>query len=249
MTNGLTNPKYILPDWPAPAHIKAYSTTRLNGPLGIPRHITPGQNTVKMNRELLKNELALPNEPAWLKQIHSNQVVLAETVDSQTQADASFTSQPNIVCVAMTADCLPVLLCNQSGSWVAAIHAGWRGLGGGVLENTLAQIRSQPLYKADNFMAWLGPAIGPKVFEVGDEVRQLFVQAHPEAEIAFQPQGPQKWLADIFTLAKLRLRKLGVEEIYGGNLCTFSNPEQFYSYRRDKERTGNMASLIWIDRR
>lgn len=246
------NSKYIFATWPAPPQVKALTTTRNGGVSQAPfasfnlgLHTTDQPEAVLTNRRLLKTELELPNEPAWLHQIHGTVAVPAQQVDKQTQADASYTDSPNFVCVAMTADCLPVLLCNQEGTQVAAIHAGWRGLGHGIIENTLAQLRrSSP--QSTTWMAWLGPAIGPKIFEVGEEVRQLFVDAQQESALAFIPHAPNKWLADIFSLARLRLQRQGVDQIYGGQLCTYNNPSQFYSYRRDQGKTGCMASLIWL---
>ena len=156
------------------------------------------------------------------------------------RADAAFTSVKNKVCVVMTADCLPMLICNQQGTQVAAAHAGWRGLHAGVIEATLEKFSDSP----QKLLVWLGPAIGPDAFEVGEEVRNAFLQDMPDANMAFRTNRPGHWLADIYMLARLRLQRYGVESIYGGNFCTYSDRERFYSYRRDG-KTGRMASLIW----
>ncbi len=185
-------------------------------------------------------------EPGWLRQVHSARVVeLGREPNLNPEADAAFTREPGQVCAVLTADCLPVLFCDRAGGVVAAAHAGWRGLAGGVLEATVAAMRVPP----NEILAWMGAAIGPQAFEVGDEVRGTFVAQHPEAAAAFLPHpaaAPGKWLADLYQLARIRLSHAGVEAIYGGGRCTFSEADHFYSYRRDG-LTGRMASLIWLD--
>jgi len=240
---------WLVPDWPAPANVFAGTTTRQGGvsvapydSLNLGDHVGDSVDAVANNRSLLKHQCDLPTEPAWLKQVHGIEVVNAAAVNGIPVADASFSHQANSVCAVMTADCLPVLLCDQAGSVVAAVHAGWRGLADGVIEATIKHMD----VTASKLMAWLGPAIGPKAFEVGDEVRQQFMAADPQAVEAFQPSTQGRWLADIYLLARQRLANLGVELVYGGHCCTYTDAERFYSYRRDGV-TGRMASLIWLD--
>ncbi len=202
---------------------------------------------VAENRVRLRQ--TLPAEPIWLNQVHGTQAVQAESVRSVPDADASCTREPNPVCAVLSADCLPVLFCAHDGSLVAAAHAGWRGLAAGVLEATLAAMRVSP----SEVMVWMGAAIGPDAFEVGAEVRATFIQSHPDAARAFvlvaqtrsTPTSPDKWLANIYTLARIRLNSCGVTAVYGGGLCTYTDATRFYSYRRDG-KTGRMASLIWL---
>lgn len=239
----------ILPDWPAPARVKSLMTTRAGGASHAPwasfnlgDHVGDDPAHVRANRARLRQQL--PAEPGWLKQVHSARVVELGR-DPNREADAVFTREARQVCAVLTADCLPVLFCDRAGSVVAAAHAGWRGLADGVLEATVAAMQAEP----GEVMAWMGAAIGPQAFEVGDEVRLAFVNAHPEAETAFLPHpvsGPGKWLADIYQLARIRLNRVGVRAIYGGGRCTFGETDSFFSYRRDGA-TGRMASLIWID--
>lgn len=237
----------ILPDWPAPAHVKALQTTRKGGgsvapysSLNLGSHVGDNPLTVNRNRMLL--EPLLPSEPVWLNQTHSIKVADAGHAGCLPEADASVTTHRGAVSVVMTADCLPILLCDDQGTVVGAAHAGWRGLCDGVIEATVLEMN----VPAGNLMAWLGPAIGPAAFEVGDEVRAAFMEKHAQAEAAFMPGAQHgKWLADIYQLARLRLQGLGVQRIYGGDFCTYSEPERFYSYRRDGV-TGRMGSLIWL---
>jgi YfiH family protein len=168
-------------------------------------------------------------------------VVKADQVTDLPEADASFTDQSGVVCAVLTADCLPVLFCGDQGAVIGAAHAGWRGLQVGVIEQTIAAMNCRDL------QVWLGPAIGPAHFEVGDEVREAFVSQNPDASVAFSATQAGKWLADIYQLARIRLANLGVEQVYGGGLCTVSDAQRFYSYRRDGAATGRMASLIWRD--
>ena len=184
----------------------------------------------------------MPSEPVWLQQVHGIQVVRAELAGADHIADAVTTSESGVVCVVMTADCLPVLFCDKSGSQVAAAHAGWRGLVNGVLETT----RNTFTCDAADIIAWLGPAIGPKVFEVGDEVRAAYVEVDEALAAAFSPGEPGKWYLDIYYAARIRLSALGINQVTGGDFCTYTDRERFYSYRRE-QRTGRMASLIWLD--
>lgn len=237
---------YLTPDWDAPASVHAVSTTRHGGVskgawqgLNLALHVEDDSADVAVNRQVLRNALNLPAEPYWLTQVHGN-LVLDASRASDCVADAAFSSHPGDVCAVMTADCLPVLFCNRTGDKVAAAHAGWRGLAAGVLEASLAKFSP-----GDEVLAWLGPAIGPAAFEVGNDVRATFVQDQADAESAFVENRPGHWLADIYVLARLRLQRAGVDTITGGNFCTYSDPDRFYSFRRDKI-TGRMASLIWI---
>jgi YfiH family protein len=235
----------IVPDWPAPSHVKSLMTTRDNGVSRAPwasfnldDHVGDDAAHVASNRAYLRQQL--PSEPGWLKQVHSAKVV--ETGAGVPEADASFTRQPGTVSAVLTADCLPVLFCNRAGSVVAAAHAGWRGLAGGVLEATMAAMQVPP----GEILVWMGAAIGPQAFEVGYEVRQVFVEQHTEAAAAFVQHTPGKWLADIYQLARIRLGHAGVQAVYGGGRCTFTETDSFFSYRRDGV-TGRMASLIWLE--
>ena len=236
----------IVPDWPAPARVKSLMTTRAGGvsrapwaSLNLGDHVGDDPAHVAANRAKLREQL--PAEPGWLNQVHSARVVELGR-DTEREADASFTCQVGETCAVLTADCLPVLFCDRAGSVVAAAHAGWRGLAGGVLEATVAAMQVPP----DEILAWMGAAIGPQAFEVGDEVREAFVTQHPVATAAFAPHAPGKWLADIYQLARIRLDHVGVQAVYGGGRCTFSETGTFFSYRRDGV-TGRMASLIWLE--
>lgn len=238
----------IVPDWPAPARVKSLMTTRDGGvslapwaSFNLGDHVGDDPAHVAANRAHLCRQL--PAGPVWLRQVHSARVVELGREPSP-EADAAFTREPGQVCAVLTADCLPVLFCDRAGSVVAAAHAGWRGLAGGVLEATVAAMQAAP----EDILAWMGAAIGPHAFEVGDDVRVAFIDPHPEAAAAFLPHPgqPGKWLADLFLLARIRLRHAGVDAIYGGGRCTFSEAGHFYSYRRDGV-TGRMASLIWLD--
>lgn len=237
----------LIPDWPAPLKVKALQTTRSGGASVAPydtfnlgAHVGDAPLVVAHNRQLLAS--LLPSEPVWLNQVHGTVVVDAGQTSCYPQADACISTHPGAVCVVMTADCLPLLLCNEQGSVVGAAHAGWRGLCDGVIEQTVHSMGVAP----DTLMAWLGPAIGPQAFEVGDEVRAAFVARQREAEAAFVPGAPGKWFADIYQLARLRLNALGITRIYGGGLCTHTDRARFYSYRRDGA-TGRMGTFIWLD--
>jgi polyphenol oxidase len=241
--------KFITPNWPAPSQVKACTTTRHGGysqppyeGFNLADHVGDDAKAVAANRALLVETLNLPAEPLWLKQVHSKEVVNANADNSHCTADATVATTPGQVCVVMTADCLPVFFCDRSGTRVAVAHAGWRGLAGGVLENCLQYLDLPP----KEILAWLGPAIGPQAFEVGSEVRQAFVEFLPQAAEAFKPTREDRFLADLYCLARQRLAHQGVTAIYGGDFCTYSETERFYSYRRDKV-TGRMASLIWLE--
>jgi YfiH family protein len=244
----------ILPAWQgaAPA-VGALSTSRAGGVSSAPYgdgagggglnlggHVGDDPGAVAHNRALLRS--VLPAEPVWLSQVHGADVVDAASVEGVPQADASFSTRPGVVCAVQTADCLPVLLCDADGKVVAAAHAGWRGLAAGVLQNTVRRMREAG---AREVLAWLGPAIGPRNFEVGAEVRQAFVSRDAQAAQAFIAQPDAKFLADLYLLARQALASCGVTRIGGGEFCTVADERRFYSYRRDRI-TGRMATLIWI---
>jgi YfiH family protein len=244
----LNESNFIIPNWPAPANIKALQTTRTGGlsqdpysSLNFGDHVGDDALTVARNRQLLNP--FVPTEPLWLKQTHSTIVVNAALTSCLPEADAAYSKQKNIVCAVMTADCLPILLCDKTGTTVAAIHAGWRGLLDGVVESTIKALEIAP----QNLLAWLGPAIGPTAFEVGRDVYDGFIHQDAKSAQAFTVKNePYKWLADIYLLARLRLQSLGVKQIYGGDYCTYTNEEKFFSFRRDGG-TGRMATLIWFE--
>jgi hypothetical protein len=246
------HPDWIIPEWPAPDRVRAFMTIRGGGVSLSPfdsfntaTHVGDDPAAVTENRRILVQDL--PDEPLWMNQVHGNGVARFG-VAGIPDADASVAFQPGQVCVVQTADCLPVLFCDEAGSVVAAAHAGWRGLAGGVLEETVQAMGVEP----GRILAWLGAAIGPGAFEVGEEVREAFVSQHALAGVAFRPalpgtldEAPRKWLADIYALARIRLAAVGVERVYGGGLCTFTDKDRFFSYRRE-QKTGRMASLIWL---
>lgn len=252
---------WLRPDWPAPASVQALVTTRAGGVSGAPYdslnlglHVGDDAEAVRRNRARL--HAYLPEAPCWLEQVHGVAVAdaggaargaaaSASPAAEVPCADASLSRRPGAVCAVMTADCLPVLFCDRDGTVVAAAHAGWRGLCAGVLEATLARMAVAP----DKVLAWLGPAIGPSAFEVGDEVRSAFIERDAGAVAAFAEGAvPGKWLADLFHLASLRLTAAGVGGVYGGGQCTYSDAARFYSYRRDGV-TGRFASLVWLSPR
>jgi len=238
---------WIVPDWPVPARVRALITTRNGGSstgpyscMNVSLGVGDEHASVAANRRLLTQ--FLPAEPNWLNQVHGISVVDAQTVTHPVEADASIATSPGCVSVVMVADCLPILIADRTGSIVAAAHAGWRGLAAGVIENTVRTLDTPPR----NLLAYMGPAIGPSAFEVGKEVRDAFVAVDQAAQIAFQPHKPGKWLADLSLLARQRLSKLGLLNVYGGAQCTYSDPRRFFSHRRDKV-SGRMAALIWIE--
>lgn len=273
----LNNP-ILIPQWNAPANIKSLQTMRIGGVSKAPfdsfnlaEHVNDNVSDVKKNRQKLLNHL--PAQPIWLNQIHSNTVVDAASSIIGMNADGSYSTRDNVVCVVMTADCLPVLMCNRQGNAVAAIHAGWRGLLDGILEQGIHQLLNASLCLPEDVRIWFGPAIGPEMFEVGDEVRQAFLDKEAANKASnklktadcFIPSKTgsrshkenifhedltvhedKKWLADLYQLAKIRLSNMGVKNFSGGTHCTYKENKQFYSYRRDGI-TGRMASLIWIE--
>lgn len=246
---------FLLPDWPAPANVRALSTSRglaqatpfggsagVYAGLNLGTHVGDKPEVVAANRQLLQQYCQLKCDPAWLNQVHGTKVLDLDSWQGDlVNADASVTSTEGLAAVVMTADCLPVLFCDKAGNKVAAAHAGWRGLCDGVLEATLKHFP-----EPSAVLAWLGPAIGPLHFEVGAEVRAAFIAHSPEAAAAFVPsRQANKYLADIYLLARQRLQTAGVTAIYGGDFCTVADSQRFFSYRRDGQ-TGRQASLIWL---
>ncbi len=260
----MMNPEWLLPQWPAPARVRAVCTTRAGGKsvapydsLNLGEHVGDRPPAVAANRAILAR--ALGARPVFLSQPHGVHVAsLSDKTPHGTQADGCVTDQTGVACCVMVADCLPVLLTHQDGGVVAAAHAGWRGLAGqgvsGILESVVASVCGlrgvDGARQASGIVAWLGPCIGPRAFEVGDEVREAFLAQGPEAKAMFLRQSSGKWLADLPGLARLRLWALGVEQIHGNDggdsWCTFSNPLHFFSHRRDRI-SGRMAACIWLD--
>jgi YfiH family protein len=242
--------KRINPEWIAPAQISAVCSTRLGGvsappydSLNLGAHVGDSIAHVTKNRDLLKQALQLPQEPCWINQTHGTDVVTLE-VDVSRDADAAITRKPGFVAAIMTADCLPILVCNRQGTEVAAIHAGWRGLEAGVIQSTLASMTSQN----DDLIGWIGPGISQACFEVGEEVREAFMKSSEVGDIAgcFVPHGEGHWLCDLAGLAELVLTRQGLNSVYRDRHCTYRDDELLFSYRRNAI-TGRMVSLIWIN--
>jgi polyphenol oxidase len=239
----------IIPDWPAPAWVKAVTTTRCHGfseppfaSLNLSPYVGDKPGNVAKNQQRLKNALGIVQLPIWLRQVHGTRAISADSPAIDIVADAIYSHQSQKICAVQTADCLPILACSCTHHCIAAIHAGWKGLAAGIIENSINAL-SCP---TNTLLVWLGPAIGPQVFVVGEEVLQAFVEKDSQANQAFQYLGNKRWLADLYQLAKQRLNTLGIHSIYGSNYCTYTNKELFFSFRRDKI-TGRMASLIWLD--
>lgn len=238
----------IRPDWPAPATVRAFTTTRNGGfshdpwsSLNLGKSCGDDPQHVEQNRSLLLR--LLPGEPRWLNQVHGTNVVRWDEVDeSGTDADAIVSHHPGQLCAVLTADCLPVLFCNRAGTAIAAAHAGWRGLAAGILEATVLAMECKPA----ELMAWLGPAIGPRAFEVGKDVYDAFVNLNSENATAFKPHG-ERWLADLYQLARFALTRVGITQISGGQFCTYEEQDNYFSYRRDGE-TGRMATAVWLEK-
>jgi YfiH family protein len=250
----------ITPEWAAPANVRAVMTTRRGGvsappwdSLNVGVHVGDSEACVLQNRGRIREAAGLPSEPVWLEQVHGTSVVALDEMHSSAavagdrpRADAAVTFRAGVVCAIQVADCMPVLFAARDGSVVGAAHAGWRGLAGGVLEAAV-QAMGKP---AGDVVAWLGPAIGPEYFEVGEDVVDAFTRAAAPADLeatqaAFRPKSAGKWLADLYALARLRLAALGITQVTGGGRCTVSEKDTFFSYRRDGQ-TGRMAALIWL---
>ena len=247
---------WILPQWPAPTNVRSLCTTRAGGRSKSPfdtfnlgMHVGDSDADVLRNRSLLQSTLSA--RPVFMQQVHGNTVL---QINSQTpdglQADGSSTQQLGVACTMMVADCLPILLCDNKGTQVAAVHAGWRGLAGANGLGIIEAARSVFECEAENLLVWLGPCIGPTAFEVGEEVREAFVQTSPRSASAFKTLGNAKWLADLPALARQRLSALGITQVYGNDSskawCTVSNPSRFFSYRRDGV-CGRFAACVWLD--
>jgi YfiH family protein len=238
---------FIVPDWPAPEGVRALITTRAGGvsqgayaSLNLGDHVGDDRAAVAQNRARLL--VHLPDSPLWLRQVHGTDVADARSDRAGCQADASVTRETGRVLAVLTADCLPVLLADDAGGAVGLAHAGWRGLAAGVIERTVEALSVEP----GRLIAYLGPAIGPTAFEVGDEVRDAFVAADAGACAAFVPGAPGKWLADLYLIARRRLERVGATRVFGGGFCTHREAGRFFSHRRDRV-TGRMASLIWLE--
>ena len=243
-------PQWITPDWPAPAKVHALTSLRTGGvsqgdfeSLNLALHVDDDPAAVLENRRRLLAAAGVPTEPMWLNQVHGTDVVETDVAASPPRADASIARPSGKVCAIMTADCLPVLFCDVSGTRVAAAHAGWRGLANGILANTVAALNTAP----GQLLAWMGPAIEPAAFEVGTEVREQFLAKDGRSVTAFAPNARGRWQADLYELARQELQRLGIAGIYGGGLQCFADSARFFSYRRSA-RTGRMATMIWIDR-
>ena len=243
----------IIPDWNAPKNVKAFASTRFDGcstgayqGLNLGMHVGDDALLVENNRTWLKQQSNMPTSPVWLNQTHSTDVVtVLEPVANVLDADGAFTTAKGVVCSAMTADCLPVILSDTKGTQIAAVHAGWRGLAGGILENAVEKFSN--LDSDNQIIAWLGPAIGEDAFEVGNDVLEAFVRFDPQAKLAFKAKAePGKWLANMSQLATQRLMNVGVTSVIDSNLCTYADSDGFYSYRRDGI-TGRQATFIWLE--
>jgi len=253
------DPRWIVPDWPAPRRVRAFVTTRAGGVsegeyatlnLGLTSGDDPQH--VARNRSIVRD--LLPAEPMWLAQVHGTDVARADAfridvertgeyrMPAPPKADACMADRRGQVCVVLTADCMPVFLCDAAGTKVAVAHAGWRGMAAGVLESTLEAMG----VGAPHVIAWMGPAIGPDAFEVGPEVREAFLARDPGAGVAFREGRPGKYLADLYTLARRRLEAAGVRSLHGGGFCTYHDAERFFSYRR-AAKSGRMGAFIWME--
>lgn len=237
-----------LQDWPRHPRVAAAFTTRGGGESRAPydsfnlaHHVGDDPDAVQGNRRLLRETLALKQEPAWLDQIHGTRVARIDSPGSRACADGSWTDQGELACAILSADCLPVLFADAEGRCVAAAHAGWRGLAAGVLESTLSSMPASP----GTITAWLGPAISRAAFEVGGEVREAFVSHDKTLEAAFAPGVGGRWFGDLYAIARARLAAAGVQQVHGGGRCTYAESQDFFSYRRDG-RCGRMASLVWL---
>lgn len=244
-------PLFITPDWPAPPGVRALCTLRRGGvsagplqSLNFGTAVGDSPQALAENRRRLVLAAGLPAEPRWLRQVHGTVVADLDEPAPPEAADAAVTRSRGVVCAVLTADCLPLLLARTDGSAVAAVHAGWRGLAAGVVEAALARLTAPA---ASEIVAWLGPAIGPANFEVGDEVRAAFVGNDEGADACFIPNARGRWQCDLYGLARRKLAKQGVSAIFGGEHCAFAETERFFSHRRDKGVTGRMATLIWRD--
>lgn len=249
MLPGHDNFKWIAADWPVPGHVYAGSTTRCGGisqppydSLNLAAHVGDKDKNVSHNRQRLINELQLPAEPAWLEQQHGCEIIDAAATGKKRRADGAYTNITGHVCVVLTADCLPLLICDRDGDEIAAIHIGWRGYTKKIITAAIKTFRQRP----ENLLAWIGPCISAGQYEVGNEVRQACLSVSETSAIAFTPSRKDHWYADIQLLVRLQLQEYGLENVFGGQYCTYVDKSLFYSYRRDRD-TGRTASMIWMD--
>lgn len=247
----------VLPNWSLIDGIKALSTTRKGGvsrhpwdSLNLATHVNDNPYDVKKNRSLLKEAFELPNEPGWLEQVHSDEVVrlTEENFQQNFKADAAYTTDANIVCSVMTADCLPVLFANKQATWVAAAHAGWKGVANGILKKVLNIYLKEIGGSLEDLQVWIGPAISGNVYQVGQEVKDAFVLQDAVLANAFTTNDANHYWLDSSLAAQLQLIESGIsqQQISTEDFCTYEDCERFYSYRRDGMDTGRMASLIWL---
>lgn len=239
--------RFNFAQWPCPSNVMAGTATRLKGHSQYPfhnnnlaMHVGDNEQQVLQNRQALAKQLAFINEPIWLEQTHTNHCVVAEK-EIERHADASITREKHLPLVVLTADCLPIVLCNQQGSEIAAIHAGWRGLFNGIIENTLAKMNSQ----VSTLMAWVGPAICQNCYEVGDEIYHAFTTKWPQTQAAFKA-NQMKWLANLPAIAEYVLNQQGVKSVFQSGLCTFESNQEYFSYRREPQ-TGRIGTFIWLN--
>ncbi|HUM17471.1 MAG TPA: peptidoglycan editing factor PgeF [Candidatus Nitrosotalea sp.] len=248
-----SSPDWITPDWPAAPSVRALTTLRTGGhstgpyqSLNLAAHVGDDPIKVERNRDAIQQVLKLPLEPVWLEQVHGVAVIDAADARVARRADGGYTDKTGVACAVLTADCLPLLLCDLGGTEVAALHGGWRGLAAGIVEQGLKRFRSP----RHHLLAWLGPAISARYYEVGEEVRQAFTAYGADVQAAFAPSHTGHYYADLYAIARCQLRQGGVRQIHGGTFCTYAERGRFYSHRRDgrgNQQTGRMASLIWID--
>lgn len=240
---------WLVPDWPAPARVRAFVTTREGGvsagdyaSMNLGGSSGDEEENVAHNRRIVRSHI--PSDPVYLAQVHGTAVADLDAArePGRPRADAAVTATPGRVGVVLTADCMPVFLTDRAGKRVAVAHAGWRGLSAGVLESSLAALQANPR----DVIAWLGPAIGPEAFEVGAEVKEAFEQGDRGAASAFVPGKPGKYYADLYALARQRLARAGVGSVYGGGFCTYNETGRFFSYRR-VQRSGRMGAFIWME--
>jgi polyphenol oxidase len=241
--------EWIQPDWPAPARVRAFVTTRAGGmsageyaSMNLGAHSGDDPEKVARNRLIVREHL--PSMPRWMTQVHGTAVADLDRLgaDDVPTADAAVMRKAGTVGVVLTADCMPLFLCDRRGERAGVAHAGWRGMAAGVIENAVSALGAAPA----DVIAWMGPAIGPAAFEVGPEVRAAFVAADPRAAAAFAPHGSVRFLADLYGLARLRLERAGVHAVFGGGFCTFREPDRFFSYRRE-QKSGRMGAFIWVE--
>jgi YfiH family protein len=239
---------FIEPNWSAPSHVRAASTLRTGGvsrrpydELNLATHVGDDPKAVAENRRILQAALHLPSEPHWLDQVHSGTVVEATASTNLPQADACVARRSGQVCAVLTADCLPVLFCSRDGDRIAIAHAGWRGLAAGILDHTVGALG----LPGNELIAWLGPAISQKAYEVGDDVRIAFLARDSGTANAFLSNARGRWQCDLYELARRNLAQLGVRDVFGGDYCTFTDEDRFFSFRRDGQ-CGRMATLVWI---